>query len=299
MTRTGQVPRLMAHQDEPMLVMHPADGARYGVTDGGLARVESRHGAAMLRVRLSVEQRLGEVFAPMHWTDRFVSTGPIDRVVGTARDPISGQPELKATAISISPIPVIWWGLLLRRSELNVSRNIYWSRVPVDKGHVYALAGWELLPDRDCLAYWVDGLLTPPSGAERVSYADAGRGVFRYASLVDGQLDACLSLAPGPVSLPGRETLAGSLGAIIEGAKRTTLLAGNVMDANSAATPGRIVCACFAVGLNMLQRAILERRAANLAEIGATLRAGTNCGSCIPELSAILRQAMPGMSAPG
>ncbi|MBV9553484.1 MAG: (2Fe-2S)-binding protein, partial [Alphaproteobacteria bacterium] len=53
---------------------------------------------------------------------------------------------------------------------------------------------------------------------------------------------------------------------------------------------GRTVCTCFGVGLETLQAAIVERRLASIAEIGAALRAGTNCGSCIPEISAILRQ---------
>src|SRR5262249_25668193 len=98
MTRTGRVPRLMMHQDQPLVIIHPDDARRYGVPDGGLARIESRHGATMLLVCLSREQRRGEIFAPMHWTDRFGSAGPIDRIVGPARDPISGQPALKATA---------------------------------------------------------------------------------------------------------------------------------------------------------------------------------------------------------
>jgi assimilatory nitrate reductase catalytic subunit len=96
MTRTG-VPRLMAHQREPLLDVHPADAARLGLVEGALARVESLHGATVLPVRLSSELRRGEVFAPMHWTDAFSSAGPIDRIVGAATDPVSGQPELKAT----------------------------------------------------------------------------------------------------------------------------------------------------------------------------------------------------------
>ena len=78
MTRTGRLPRLMAHQREPMLDIHPADAARLALIDGGLAQVESPHGATMLPVRLSNDQRKGEVFAPIHWTDRFTSAGPID-----------------------------------------------------------------------------------------------------------------------------------------------------------------------------------------------------------------------------
>jgi anaerobic selenocysteine-containing dehydrogenase len=77
MTRTGRVPRLMTHVKEPLLDINPQDAARLGLGEGGLARVESRYGSVVLRVRLSSDQRCGEVFAPMHWTDQFSSAGPI------------------------------------------------------------------------------------------------------------------------------------------------------------------------------------------------------------------------------
>ena len=59
----------------------------------------------------------------------------------------------------------------------------------------------------------------------------------------------------------------------------------------SAANTGPIVCACFGVGLHTLHDAIADERLTSVAEIGQTLRAGTNCGSCIPELKAILTEA--------
>jgi assimilatory nitrate reductase catalytic subunit len=37
--------------------------------------------------------------------------------------------------------------------------------------------------------------------------------------------------------------------------------------------------------------AILSGKLASVAEIGTALRAGTNCGSCLPELGTILREA--------
>jgi assimilatory nitrate reductase catalytic subunit len=45
------------------------------------------------------------------------------------------------------------------------------------------------------------------------------------------------------------------------------------------------------VGLGVLRRAIRARRLTSVAEIGDVLRAGTNCGSCLPELKEILRDA--------
>jgi len=45
-----------------------------------------------------------------------------------------------------------------------------------------------------------------------------------------------------------------------------------------------------------LDRAIAARGLTTVAEIGVALRAGTNCGSCIPELKAILATAPPSRS---
>jgi assimilatory nitrate reductase catalytic subunit len=57
------------------------------------------------------------------------------------------------------------------------------------------------------------------------------------------------------------------------------------------AETGPIVCACFGVGLEAICRAITQGTAVNVAEIGRALRAGTNCGSCIPELQGIVERA--------
>ena len=148
MTRTGRRPRLMAHQSEPMLDVHPADAVRFQLEDGGLARIESRHGASILPVRLSNDLRQGDVFAPIHWTDLFTSAGPIDAIVGAATDPISGQPELKATPVRVAPVTPQWHALLLRSAEQMPHGPYYWARVPLDTGHAFTLAGWEALPER-------------------------------------------------------------------------------------------------------------------------------------------------------
>ena len=245
----------------------------------------------MLLVRVSRDQRRREIFAPMHWTDRFVSAGPIDRIVGAARDAISGQPGLKATAVMISRVPVLWWGLLLRRSELAVTSGIHWSRVPVQSGHAFRLAGLQRLPDEAGRDYWARTLLTPPATAELITYSDAVRGVFRYASILNERLDACLFVAARRTSLPQREGLAALLGSEIRAAERIGCLAGRAAEAGLTPDAGRIICACFAVGLKVLQHAVNDQRLSSIAEIGAALRAGTNCGSCIPELNEILYEA--------
>ena len=51
---------------------------------------------------------------------------------------------------------------------------------------------------------------------------------------------------------------------------------------------GRTVCSCFSVGINTLTRAIREQGLKTPEAIGERLRAGTNCGSCIPELRRLI-----------
>jgi assimilatory nitrate reductase catalytic subunit len=296
MTRTGRVPKLMAHQREPMLDVHPADAARLHLGDGGLARIESPHGSTVLPVRLSNDLREGELFAPIHWTDLFTSAGPIDGVVGAATDPISGQPELKATPVRVTAVAPHWHGLLLRSSgSVPPSGPYYWGRVPLERGHAFTLTGWEPLPADLGSEAWISALLDAPAAPELVIYADPARGTFRYASMTGTRLDACLFIAKTKSALPSRDTLAVLLGTCVEADARATVLAG--ASATASAT-GPTICACFGVGLHTLHSAIASRRLATVAEIGTALRAGTNCGSCIPELKAILNATRDAAVAP-
>ena len=291
MTRTGRLPRLLTHQSEPLLEVHPDDAACFGLVDGSFARIESDQAAVVLPVRFSLRQRRGEVFAPMHWTRAFTSAGPIGVLVGAATDPVSGQPELKATLVRVSPVVPLWRGLLLSRALALPSGQYYWSRVPLDRGQAFDLAGWMPLPSGHGKAAWVGDLLGASSNAELVIYADPGRGRFRYGSVVDGRLDAALFLARSTAGLPPRDAVAELLGEELAPQMRMALLSGRAAR-EDVASRGHTVCACFGVALQTLQAAITDRKVANVAEIGALLRAGTNCGTCVPELRTILRDAV-------
>jgi assimilatory nitrate reductase catalytic subunit len=65
------------------------------------------------------------------------------------------------------------------------------------------------------------------------------------------------------------------------------LLSGKAAD--GLASCGPIVCACFGVGRATICDTIAAG-ARSAAEIGARLKAGTNCGSCIPELKRLIAQ---------
>jgi assimilatory nitrate reductase catalytic subunit len=70
--------------------------------------------------------------------------------------------------------------------------------------------------------------------------------------------------------------------------QRRMLLSGTSTD--GLASTGPIVCACFGVGRGTICDAIAAG-ANSAAAIGAQLKAGTNCGSCIPELKRLIASA--------
>ncbi|HZU64159.1 MAG TPA: molybdopterin-dependent oxidoreductase, partial [Novosphingobium sp.] len=145
MTRTGLSPTLSQHRREGLAEVHPADAARLGLAEGGLARIATAQGAAVFRVSLSAGQRPGEIFVPMHWTDEMAGgTGGgarANRLPGQATDPVSGQPGFKNTPASAAPVRPAWRGFLVSRTPIMPPPLLYWSRARVAGGWLYELAG--------------------------------------------------------------------------------------------------------------------------------------------------------------
>jgi len=66
----------------------------------------------------------------------------------------------------------------------------------------------------------------------------------------------------------------------VEEQERLAILAGSLAQAEDK---GEIICSCFQVGSKQIQQAVAEG-ASSVDELGARLKCGTNCGSCVPEL---------------
>ncbi|HEY8288798.1 MAG TPA: molybdopterin-dependent oxidoreductase [Acetobacteraceae bacterium] len=287
MTRTGLVPALMSHTSAPTLAIHPADAASAGLSDGALVRVATDHGDILLRTELRHTQRRGEIFAPMHWTEQFASAGAVGQVVGAELDPLSGQPELKATPATVAAVPVHFHGLLLRRDCAPLPDICHWVRVPIAEGQLYRLAGLRPMPAGGDLMQLAGSLLAMPADAETLEVVDPKRGVLRIAVVRDGALEACLFLARDSAALPPESALIPMLGGPVPDRARAQLLAGRMYDRIAAEGPR--VCACFDVSRDAVRHGIVTHRLRSVHEVGVLLGAGTSCGSCIPELEEILR----------
>lgn len=290
MTRTGRVPRLMTHIAEPRLSLHPRDAALRGIADGDLARIDSAQGKAVLRASLDPSMRRGDVFLPMHWTDQFAASGPADRLVHALTDPISGQPDLKRTKVQVAAVAETWRGFLLRSVDgaLRGDNAIHWSKAPIEAGFAYHLSGMASLAGLIDAPPALRDLLALSDGADLVSYADPRQSVFRFAGLSADRLDACLFLAEPAATFPEAEQASRLLGQELTRGQRLALLAGREAD---SAPASKIVCSCFSVSEAAICKVIRSELLHSPVEIGAALRAGTNCGSCIPELKKLLMAA--------
>jgi assimilatory nitrate reductase catalytic subunit len=284
MTRSGLAARLNAHTPEPFVQINPADAGKLDIHAGGLVAVKSRWGRMLGRAVLTADVRPGQVFAPIHWNDACANSARVDAVVNPVTDPISGEPEFKHTPVSMRAYKPAWHGFILARDPVQCRFDQYWVQVKGEQFWRYELAGdqvldWKALKDR---------LFTTPPAAEWLQFSDAAAGRYRAVMLAGNRLQACLFIGPDS-GLPERGWLASMFDTVVtRPLDRIALLAG--MPADPAEDTGATVCACFGVGINTIRKAIHERKLVTTTAIGCELKAGTNCGSCVPELKRILAE---------
>jgi assimilatory nitrate reductase catalytic subunit len=290
MTRTGLSPRLGSHATEPCLYVNPADALGSGLTDGGLAHIRSAHGMALLRVVVTPAQEPGHVFAPIHWNDETASQARIGALVHAFNDRFSGQPDAKATPVALSPIVRERAGFILSRRRFSLPRDIYWAWEATPGGYAARI---DLDGPEDRLVEALRASLPPETAM--IHFTDAGRGIFRAAFVGNNRLAAAIFLAPASEA-PRWNVLQRAFALDkLDGGTRKLMLSGKTLD--GAVDEGPTICACFGVPRNRIAAAIAAG-APDAAAIGRQLKAGTNCGSCIPELKRMLAEhALPPRNA--
>ncbi|MEA2936029.1 MAG: assimilatory nitrate reductase catalytic subunit [Variibacter sp.] len=267
MTRSGDSARLAGHRVEPFVEVHPLDAVKFRLTQDGFARVSTRYGACTLKVIVTAAQQPGSVFVPIHWTRETSSSAAIGQLVSPDVDPISGQPDAKATPASVEPITFAVRGFAISRESLRFSPETWWSRTSTDLGRGYLLAS------NGAVANWrneAPSLFTRP--AVLTEYFDRSLDVYRAAAFVDGRLEGVLFVGRGEYD---------------------TTICGQFTGQTSSHPLEPTVCACFDVGMAAVRHALASSVATDTAGIGRALRAGTKCGTCLSELRSLVAHAAP------
>ncbi|MCI4663790.1 MAG: molybdopterin-dependent oxidoreductase [Neomegalonema sp.] len=291
MTRTAKSAKLSQHIAEPYLEMNPEDAQALGIEDAALARIESAHGAMIARAQITDRQRRGSVFAPMHWTGATASLGRVDALAAPVVDPVSGQPETKRNAVSVAAWPARWYGFAVSAEEPDLDFG-YWAKARTASGWRVEMADLAPLAEPDMLAQRLLNPTLNPAVALS-AYQDPMRKRWRFAAFRGDEPVGVLFLAPEPVAA-ARDWLIRSVEQ--GGVDRFRLLAGR--SGAATADEGPVVCVCHNVGAKKIARAI-DAGAATVDAVGEACVAGTNCGSCRPEIATLIaaRRAAPKVAA--
>ncbi|MGB9189690.1 molybdopterin-dependent oxidoreductase [Acinetobacter sp.] len=291
MSRTSLSANLSSHRAEPFCEIHPHDALKYGAKDGELVEVKSKWGSCILRATVSDNIRRGQVFAPIHWNDQVASDARIGKVVNPVVDAISGEPEFKHTPVIIQPFYSQWQGVLYVRQgfekivQSSIQNMVWWTKIITAKAVRYELADRkkftqtteqlkELLPFQDESFEWLN-------------IEDQTAHISHSVVLKDGHLIASLYIAPKAL-LPDRDWVASLFKRErLSAMHRKALLAGQPM--SMANNEGPLVCSCFKVGKNRIIETIKEKNITNEKQVTTCLKAGGNCGSCLPEIRGLIK----------
>ena len=209
----------------------------------------------------------------------FASHARANSLVRPISDALSGQPEFKHSPVTITPLVAQWQGWLMTNETFTPDSDLEWFRTPLANCTLWELISEQRLPDMAWLRTQFSDM------DDWVHLQDTEGRYLSAAGFKNNRL--CVVLMSEP-DLPemDRNWLKAQIGTEFETkSDRLRLLAG--VPADPASQTGRTVCSCYQVGEQTIINAILNGEADSVESLGALLKCGTNCGSCIPELRAL------------
>ena len=276
-------PAAGAHLPEPFVEVHPLDASALLGRRRLCAGHRPQHGACMLKVVVSEGQqpRLAVRADPLERRDRLL--GPGRRPGRAVHRPHSGQPEAKATPAAIAPVD-------FALSRLRADAPAVWRCRPAPGGR-----GSRSPTASACLLATNDGpivlarLRATAAQARWASWPNmstaarhlSGRGLRATAS---SRAALFLGAGRGRAAMGRRQALSRRQQRKMARRRIPEPAAGRLVYAE----PSRWSAPASASGSTPSASAVNQRRDRTSSEIGKALRAGTNCGSCLPELKRIV-----------
>ncbi len=293
MSRTGHVPQLFNHVEEPLLSMNVGDMARRNIASGDLVKVSSRRGSLVLRAQASEEMLPTQTYIPMHWSARFMNGHGCNSLTIGASDPVSRQPEFKHAAIKVEKLHLPWQMVAMRRCDepgrLARIRELLasfeyascglYGRNP---GIVVLRAAHPQAPAQSVIER-IDVLLDMADDSQTICYQDARRGISKRVMVENGEVIG--------LRLLGETLASGWLRDVMVQGKLTDemrrwAMAPVIAPPSGGKSRGRIVCNCLDVSECEIQAELAQ--GADLPTLQKNLECGTKCGSCVPELKRMM-----------
>jgi len=303
MSRTGNVPRLYNHEDQPVLAMHPCDLRHRGLESGDIVRVHNDRGEVLVQVEERAGLAKGRAWMPMHWGSRFMSSPGANALMPASCDPFSFQPELKHAAVQVHKADLPYPLAVIRRcanvpealallEKVRVLLGAFPFATVGLYGHSSALVvlraatTWPL-PEAGSLAE-IDRLFGLEGDEGAIVFSDPRRGIAKKAIAEGGRLLG--------VRLAG-ETLAVSW---LKDAMAEDDLDPALIRFALAPTPKppmpvvarEVVCKCADVSATQIKAAAAA--GSTLGQMQETLKCGTFCGSCLPDIKRLVAESAQG-----
>jgi assimilatory nitrate reductase catalytic subunit len=320
MSRTGSLGRLFGHVSEPCVQLHRQDMRQRQLKDGDLVHLTSTRGSILVLAQTSSEVGLNQAFMAMHWGEEFVSgispsgerLAGVNALTSGVFCPDAKQPEFKHTPVKILKADMPWnllaiaWLPESRRHQIRQALQTLMAEFDFATCVPFSSGAQSGAGERSGLLFRAARHEAPAAnvleriealmqlqGTDVLRYADVKRGQRRAARLVETDTQTVLDavLLAGDVSAQGWITtlLKEALPAHSYG--RALLIPGAVPPV-PVVSRGQQVCTCF----NVTDVAIAAHLAdagtdpvQRLASLQSSLKCGTNCGSCLPQLQRMVR----------
>ncbi|TCT04071.1 nitrate reductase [Paralcaligenes ureilyticus] len=287
MNRSSLAPMLTRHEEEPRMYLHPVDMQRYRIGEDSLVKVTSRRGEFIAPARRDTGLKPGHAYIPMHWGSAFMAGDGVNALSHSVCDPISHQPELKHSAVGLEALNYPWqasaWiqgpsAALRQRLGKWLSAFPYAVVVPTaigQEGVRLRLAG-PATADAATLLALIDDL---DLNQADLAFDDPARGVIRRIRRSGQGLGAFL--------LTGDTRAEAALlqWANDENAPDNVILV--LMGRTKPPVRAAIICACENISEAAISQAIQAGK--SLEEIQASLKCGTGCGSCVPQMRRMIQ----------
>jgi assimilatory nitrate reductase catalytic subunit len=312
-TRSGKSSILTNRHPEPEVSINPKDASAMGIKDAQLVTVstalaelkepltepltktliehqpQSTAQQLVMRAKLTGSVSSKAVFIPIHWSLSNFNQGCISQLVQANVDKISGQPAFKHSQVSIKPCQVNSEALLVVKTTIKLPIKsldvVYQVEQKIAGGYCYHLASNKYPEDFfDSLDNIVGSRYNTNQATDNLNASEPLKQYFRKSYLKQGELQSAILVSPNKNDLPqGWIAQCYQLGDNIN--DKRDLLSNDAKQLQQKKT----FCQCLNIELSQVIQAI-EQGDLTVDNIRIKTGAGNGCGSCIGDISLMLKE---------
>lgn len=296
-TRSGKSSILTNRHPEPEVSINPKDALLLGIEEAQLVTISAVSTALtepklstteqqlVMRAKLTESVSEKALFIPIHWSQSNFNQGCISQLVQARVDKISGQPAFKHSQVNIKPCQVSSEALLVVKMPIDNLDVIYQVEQKIEGGYCYHLASNKNPED---FFNDLDNVVGTQNNTNQVldnlNASEPLKQYFRKSYLKQGQLQSAVLVSPHKTDLPqGWISQCYQLGDTIN--DQRDLLSNDAKQLQQKKT----FCQCLNIELNQVTQAI-EQGDLTVDNIRAKTGAGNGCGSCIGDISLLLKE---------